>query len=261
MEQRTEQALWERFRTDGDVEARDRLVDRHLPLVHHVARRLERTTGFDVEYEDLVSAGSIGLLEAMASYDTSRGLAFSTHAAPRIRGAILDDRRRRDPLSRGVRRQEREIRRSERTLEATLGREPREHETARAMGVTSETLGGWRLDSEKAHALSLDQPMDDGEGEGLAAGDVVADESGEAIEERIVREDEARLVRDAILALPEQDRVVLSLYHFEELKLKEIAEVLGVTESRVSQIRTRALGRLREELADYREELMAGAVA
>lgn len=261
MEQRTEQALWERYRTDGDVEARDRLVDRHLPLVHHVARRLERTTGFDVEYEDLVSAGSIGLLEAMASYDTSRGLAFSTHAAPRIRGAILDDRRRRDPLSRGVRRREREIRGSERTLEATLGREPREHETARAMGVTSETLGGWRLDSARAYSLSLDQPMDDGQGEGLPAGDIVPDESGEAIEERIVREDEARLVRDAILALPEQDRVVLSLYHFEELKLREIAEVLGVTESRVSQIRTRALERLREELADYREELMAGAVA
>lgn len=261
MEQRTEQALWERYTADDDVEARDRLVDRHLPLVHHVARRLERSTGFDVEYEDLVSAGSIGLLEAMESYDMGRGLAFSTHAAPRIRGAILDDRRRRDPLSRSVRSREREIRRSERTLEGTLGRAPRDHETARAMGVTSETLGGWRLDSKGAHALSLDQPMDDGQGDGLPAREVVADESGEAIEERIVREDEARLVRDAILGLSEQDRVVLSLYHFEELKLKEIAEVLGVTESRVSQIRTRALERLREELADYREELVGAAVA
>ena len=256
MDTGTEKRLWERYHDDGDMEARERLVDRHLPLVHHVARRLERTTGFDVEYEDLVSAGSIGLLEAMESYDVGRGLAFSTHAAPRIRGAILDDRRRRDPVSRTVRKREREVRRSERELESELGRAPREHETARAMGVSSETLGRWRLDSLGDDPRSLDEPVGEDEGEGLSMAEVVADPSAEAMEDRLVRDDEVRLLKEAILELPEQDRVVLSLYHFEGLKLKEIAEVLDVTESRISQIRSRALERLRHELETYRDDLL-----
>lgn len=257
MERRTETTLWERYRKNGETEARDRLVERHLSLVHHVARRLERTTGFDVEYDDLVSAGSIGLLEAMESYDLDRGLAFSTHAAPRIRGAILDDRRRRDPVSRSVRRRKREVRRSERELESTLGRAPREHETARAMGVDSRTLGSWRLDARGADALSLDQPTEDEEGVGLPMGEIVADESAEEIEERLMREDDVRLLRDAILELSEQDRVVLSLYHFEGLQLKEIARALDLTESRISQIRSRALERLRERLGGRREDFFS----
>lgn len=244
-----EQELWQAYRQDGDPGARERLLERHLPLVHHVARRLQRTTRTDAEYEDLVGSGTVGLIEAVESFDVSRGLAFSTHAAPRIRGAILDERRRRDPLSRTRRSRQREVRRVEEELASSLLRRPREDETAQALGVPVSELSTWRVEERVAVPISLDGPGEGESGDGLPPSEVVADPFAEDPEARLEAEEEVRRVRDAVMELPEQERVVVSLYHFEELTLRQIGEVLGVTESRVSQIRTRALGRLRERLS------------
>ncbi|HEX6038392.1 FliA/WhiG family RNA polymerase sigma factor [Longimicrobium sp.] len=224
----------------------------HLGLVHHVARQLKRGLAADADLEELVSAGTLGLMEAARGFDPSRGLAFSTFAAPRIRGAILDELRRHDPLPRSVRRRSRDTSSAREALTRELGRAPSDRELAAHMGVDLETFSRWRADAEGGVRISIDRPVRDGDERSPAPMDVLHDEDAPTVEDRINRQEEAALLRDAILGLKDQERVVLSLYYFEEMKLHEIATVLEVTESRVSQIRTKALARLRVELAVLR---------
>lgn len=224
----------------------------HLGLVHHVARQLKRGLAADADLEELVSAGTLGLMEAARGFDPSRGLAFSTFAAPRIRGAILDELRRHDPLPRSVRRRSRDTASAREALTRELGRAPSDRELAAHMGVDLETFSRWRADAEGGVRISIDRPVRDGDERSPAPMDVLHDERAPTVEDRINRQEEAALLRDAILGLKDQERVVLSLYYFEEMKLHEIATVLEVTESRVSQIRTKALARLRVELAMLR---------
>ncbi|RMH17416.1 MAG: sigma-70 family RNA polymerase sigma factor, partial [Gemmatimonadetes bacterium] len=179
--------------------------------------------------------------------------AFSTFAAPRIRGAILDDLRRRDHVPRSTRRRQREMARAREELAAALTREPSDEELAEALGIDLETLWSWKQDCEQAGWLSLDQPLDSREGRSMRAQEILPGEDGEEIEEELNIAQEADVLREEILKLNEQERTVLSLYYFEELKLREIAEVLGVTESRISQIRWKAIKRLRERMGHLRE--------
>ncbi|MBV9772959.1 MAG: FliA/WhiG family RNA polymerase sigma factor [Gemmatimonadetes bacterium] len=232
--------------------AREAYLTEHLGLVHHVARQLKRGLAADADLEELVSAGTIGLIHAADSFDPSRGLAFSTYAAPRIRGAILDELRRHDHLPRSVRRKARDLNAVREGLTRELGRSPEDRELAGRMGVDLETLWKWRDDTEGGIQVSIDRPLRDADERSPAPADVLPDESSESVEDRINRAEEAEILRDAILRLKEQERVVLSLYYFEELKMHEIATVLEVTESRVSQIRSKALARLRQELSTLR---------
>lgn len=224
----------------------------HLGLVHHVARQLKRGLAADADLEELVSAGTLGLLEAARGFDPSRGLAFSTFAAPRIRGAILDELRRHDPLPRSVRRRSRDTAAAREAFMREEGRVPADRELAERMGVDLETFSRWRADAEGGVRISIDRPVREGDERSPAPMDVLHDDRVPTVEERLNRQEEAELLREAILGLKEQERVVLSLYYFEEMKLHEIATVLEVTESRVSQIRTKALARLRVELAVLR---------
>lgn len=234
--------------------SRDRLLLEHLPLVHHVVRQVLRRRALDLEEGDLVSAGTVGLMEALQNFDPSRGLAVSTFATPRIRGAVLDELRRRDPLSRGARRRHREIGETRERMSQELMRTPGAGEVARRMGVASEAFWAWERESWGAETVSLDAPVR-GEGdEGATSGDVVADESEVSADERLEREDRVKILRDELLVLPSRDRLVLSLYYFEELKLHQIAALLGVSESRVSQIRSSALKVLRGRLRKRMEE-------
>lgn len=232
--------------------AREAHLTEHLGLVHHVARQLKRGLAADADLDELVSAGTIGLIHAADAFDPSRGLAFSTFAAPRIRGAILDELRRHDHLPRSVRRRARDLAGAREELSRELGRDPSDRELAGRMGVELEVLLRWRDDTEGGVQVSIDRPMRDADDRSPAPADILADESSESVEDRITRAEEAEILREAILGLREQERVVLSLYYFEELKMHEIATVLEVTESRVSQIRTKALSRLRQELASLR---------
>ena len=230
---------------------RQAILEENVGLVHHVARQLAGRLSTAAELDELVSAGSIGLVQAADAFDPARGLSFSTFAVPRIRGAILDELRRQDHLSRGVRRQTRDLARARETLSASLGRVPTTRELALHMATTPETVRQWELDAESATVCSLDQPLrSDPFGASLA--DAVPDEGAVSIEDLLTREQEVSYLKEAIAALKEQERTVLALNYFEELKLSEIAEVLGVSVCRVSQIRTAALAKLRVALSDLR---------
>ncbi|MGH7554452.1 MAG: sigma-70 family RNA polymerase sigma factor [Longimicrobiales bacterium] len=245
-------SLWEAYQQHGDQSARDALLERHLPLVHHVARQIMRTLSVQVDLDDLVSAGSMGLINAVASFDPSRGLAFSTYAAPRIRGAILDDLRRSDHVPRSIRRKQRQISAAEEALSGTLERHPTDRETADQLGIDIDTLWRWKADTEEAVHVSLDQPVNTAHGRTAMPAELLQGGSGTETEERVNHHEEALVLRDEIMRLKERERIVLTLYYFEELKLHEIARVLGLTESRVSQIRSKALLTLRGRMGHLR---------
>jgi RNA polymerase sigma factor for flagellar operon FliA len=239
--------LWAAYAA-GDVDARDALLRDNLSLVHHVARQLARGLAADADVDELVSAGTMGLMSALESFDLGRGLAFSTFAVPRIRGAILDELRRQDHVPRSVRRKTRSIAAARETLTRTLGRAPEPSEVASALEVDTETLWRWQADVEGAVHVPLDRSAVDRDGTTASPADFLGN-GEELTDDRLTREEEVALLREALLGLKDQERTVLSLYYFEELKAREIAEVLGVSESRISQIRSKALGQLRGVLA------------
>ncbi len=231
------------------------VVEANLGLVHFVARQVARGMGQEIELDELVSAGTLGLIAAAQTFDATRGLAFSTFAAPRIRGAILDDLRKMDHASRGQRRKARDID-SARSAESTArGRSATKKEVAARLGTDVDTLWRWEADTESAVHVAIDRPARGGDEDAPSPMDFLAGDEGNGIEEKLTLDREVAVLRDAILELKDQERTVLSLYFFEEMKLNEIAQVLGVTESRVSQIRTKALGRLRERMAPLREQV------
>ena len=236
----------------GDLAARDALITENLSLVHHVARQLSRSLAAQADYDELVSAGTMGLLGALESFDVARGLAFSTFAVPRIRGSILDELRRQDHVPRSIRRKTREISQARESLMRRLGRTPEDRELAEACNVDLETLWHWQADMESAVHVPLDRPAGDRDSTMPSPVEMLSGDMDEAVDERLTREQEVGFMREAILRLKDQERTVLALYYFEELKLRDIAEILGITESRVSQIRSKALGRLRTTLAPLR---------
>jgi RNA polymerase sigma factor for flagellar operon FliA len=231
----------------GDVDARDTLLRENLSLVHHVARQLARGLAADADIDELVSAGTMGLMSALESFDVGRGLAFSTFAVPRIRGSILDELRRQDHVPRSVRRKTRNIAAARETLMRTLGRSPDVNEVAAALGVEAEPLWRWQADVEGAAHVPLDRSVTDRDGLTTSPAEFLGN-GDELTDERLVREEDVALLREALLGLKDQERTVLSLYYFEELKAREIAEVMGVSESRISQIRSKALIQLRDVL-------------
>lgn len=234
-----------------DDSARDTILRQHLGLVYYVAQQLARARANEVELDDLVSAGTLGLMDAFEHFDASRGLAFSTFAAPRIRGAMLDELRRLDRVPRSVRRKTREIDGAAASLAGSLGREPDHAELANGLGIDMPTLWRWQTERESTNVVSIDRASS-GNDSGRSAGEWLAGMTGEEVEDALTLAQEAALLRNALLELPEQERTVLSLYYFEELKLNDIARILEVSESRISQIRSKAIQRLRRRLAKIR---------
>jgi RNA polymerase sigma factor for flagellar operon FliA len=187
----------------------------------------------------------------MDSFDPARGLAFSTYAVTRIRGAILDELRRQDHVPRSIRRKTRDIASARETLMRTLGRRPGDGEVAAQLDVDVATVWRWQAEVEGAVHVPMDRTAGDTDSLASAPADYLSD-SDDAADVRLGKEEEIAILREAIAKLKDQERTVLSLCYFEELKLHEIAEILGLTDSRVSQIRSRALGRLRESMAPMR---------
>jgi RNA polymerase sigma factor FliA len=225
-----------------DDSARETLILEHLPLLHHIVGRFALDLGGRVEREDLLGFGMVGLVEAALSFDPGRGLKFSTHAFPRIRGEILDELRRMDFLPRGRRDRVRDLDRAVRELEQRLGAPPTPEEIADHLGCSIEELDEVLASARSACQVSLE----DGPSEELAG--LLADPRSEDPVGSAEFEELKELLVRAIAALPETERAVITLYYAEELLLKEIGEVLGVTESRVSQIHSRALYRLNREM-------------
>ncbi len=243
--------LWQSYHAGNDS-ARDRLLEEHLGLVHHVARQVSRTLAVRADFDELVSAGTIGLMTALEGFDASRGLAFSTFAAPRIRGAILDELRKQDHVPRSIRRKTREMSAAREAWMRAHGRGPDDRELAEQLGVDMDTLWRWQADVEGAHHIPLDRAPGERENNAPTPAETLSSGEDSEVEDSLTHEQEVSHLKDAILRLKDQERVVLSLYYFEELKLHEIAKVLELTESRVSQIRSKALSKLRVDLKPLR---------
>lgn len=246
-------ALWTRYRSTGDPDARAQLLDRYLGLVHHVAREVGARTSA-VELDDLVSAGTLGLVRALDTFDLSRGLAFSTYAVRRIRGSILDDLRSRDWTPRSVRAKGRKIQAATSALVARLGRQPGPQEVADALEIALETYWEWKSMVDGGVMVPFDGGAALGAHEGLTLEETMHDSDAELPGQALERAEQFAGLREAIATLPEKERTVLALYYYEELNLRQIAEVLHVTESRVSQIRSAALKRLRQRMTEDDEE-------
>lgn len=243
--------LWQSYHAGSDA-ARDMLLVEHLGLVHHVARQVSRTLAVRTDFDELVSAGTIGLMTALEGFDATRGLAFSTFAAPRIRGAILDELRKQDHVPRSIRRKTREISAAREAWMRAHGRAPEDRELAAQLNVDLETLWRWQADVEGAHHIPLDRAPGEREQSAGVPAEMLPSREDSEVEEQLTHEQEVEHLKDALIHLKDQERVVLSLYYFEELKLHEIAKVLELTESRVSQIRSKALSKLRVELKPLR---------
>ena len=240
-----EKKLWEDYIKTGS--RRDELVIKYLPLIKYVVGRMALTPPAGLDYEDLLSFGVFGLLDAVDKFDPSKGFVFQTYAIPRIRGAILDELRKCDWYSRSAREK---VQRLNRVMEKILRDrgEINDSLVMAEMGVSEEEYYEIQELASRGYITSLDDttPLDDGE---VAIEATLADER-EGISERLDDESEKQELTEALLELPERERNMLSLYYYEGLNLKEIGQVLGVTESRVSQIHGKALSMLRAILRE-----------
>jgi RNA polymerase sigma factor FliA len=244
------QSLWLEFRRTQDKGLRDRLILTYAPLVKYVAGRLGSGLPAHVDEGDLVSYGLLGLISAIERYDPERDIKFETYAMARIKGAIIDELRALDWVPRSVRSRAREIERAIAELEARLGRAPTDEEIAGKIGISVDELEESLTDISRSSIAALDELWSaTGEGDQVSLLDTIEDTSGprpaEALDETELRE----ALADAIARLPEREKLVVTLYYYEELTLREIGEVLGVTESRVSQLHTKAVLRLKARLA------------
>ena len=230
------------------VAERDRMVEQYLPLVRYVVARLPVTMPASLDKDDFYSVGVIGLMHAASTYDPSRGASFKTFAYTAIRGAILDEIRKHDPVPRNRRDRLRKMDRASSLLWSTNNREPTLAELAEALGSTEDELGDDLQALHTCRVLSLDETYSGADGETM--GSQIADAFGVAPDEDADRSEQLTRLTRAIAELPEIDRNVVVLYFHEQLYLKEIGEILGVTESRISQILTRAIERLRLKLKE-----------
>lgn len=237
--------VWSQYKLHGDQKARDTLITQYAYLVKITAGRVVTSLPPNVDREDLVSAGVIGLIKAIDQFDAGRQVKFETYAIALIRGAILEMLREEDWVPRSVRERVKTLERTYLELESNLGRPATDEEMARELGIEIDAFHSLLADTGRASLLSLDDIMLSSEGnESIHLADVVSDESANTAGEVETKEMQ-RTLGEAIERLPEREKLVIALYYYEGLTFKEIGKILGVSESRVYQLHTQAVLRLR----------------
>lgn len=242
-------ALWRQYGHQHEQGLRDRLVLHYAPLVKYVAGRVGTGLPAHVDVADLIQSGIFGLVDAIEKFEPERGLKFETYAMQRIRGAILDDLRAQDWVPRTVRGRAREIERAMERLGGKLQRTPTDAELADELGLNLTELREVYAQLQLTSVVALDELTGAGRGTTPLA-DILEDERADDPVATLVDQDNRRQLAAAIGKLAERDRIVVTLYYFENLTLAEIGRVLGVTESRVCQLHTRAVLRLRAKLME-----------
>jgi RNA polymerase sigma factor for flagellar operon FliA len=249
--QATLQALWVEYKETAQKPLRDRLILHYSPLVKYVAGRVGVGLPPNVEQADLVSYGIFGLIDAIEKYDLERAIKFETYAINRIRGAIIDELRSQDWVPRSVRYKAREIERAFTTLEAKLQRTPSEHEIAAEIGVSIGDLRQIFSRVSLVNVVALDELLHAGDrAEGATLGDTLKDVRAEDPVAVFEAEETKFALSKAINTLPDREKIVVTLYYYEGLTLAEIGQVLGVTESRICQMHTKAVLQLRAKLSE-----------
>jgi len=246
------QALFREYRKTKDQAVRDRLILTYAPLVKYVAGRLGSGLPAHVDENDLVSYGLLGLIGAIERFDPDRDIKFETYAIARIKGSIIDELRALDWVPRSVRSRARDIERAIGELERKLHRAPTDEEIAEKLGVTTEELDDSLSEIGRSSIAALDELWtisSGGGGDQVALIDTIEDTQGPEPQSELAQTELKEALGEAIARLPEREKLVVTLYYYEELTLREIGEVLGVTESRVSQLHTKAILRLKARLA------------
>lgn len=246
--------LWHEYRRTRRRELRDRLIEHYVVLVKYVAARVAGRLPSHLSVDDLYSAGLLGFLGAIEDYDPGLGVEFATYATPRIRGAIFDELRRLDWVPRGVRRRIREAERAIDVLTSRFGRQPTEDEIAAELRITPAAYR--QLLGEGVTMVSLEAGGDDG-----VPRDTLEDRETPSPLAHLAAREQREVLGRIIDALPRRERQVVALYYYEELTMREVGEVLGVTESRVSQLHASAILRIRSALRRRREAEAASAPA
>src|SRR2546425_743443 len=248
--------LWQDYKSSGGKDARDALILQCSPLVKFVAGRVGSGLPQSVEQADLVSYGIFGLIDAIDKFDTDRGIKFESYAIARIKGAIIDELRSIDWVPRSVRAKARSVEKAYSKLEAAEGRTPTDAEVAAEMGISERDLQNTFNQISFIGLVALDEVLSVGgeRGESTTLGDTIADR-GQSPVAAFEVEEMKQLLASAINRLGEREKIVLTLYYYEGLTLAEIGEVLGVTESRVCQIHTKAIFQLRSKMGEPEREL------
>ncbi len=244
--------LWRRYKATADEKARERLVVAYSPLVKYVSGRMASGLPAHVEEADLISYGLVGLIGAIQRFEPERDIKFETYAITRIKGAIIDELRSLDWVPRSVRSRAREIERANSKLEHSLQRAPSDEEMAMELDMSVDEFQEALLQISNSTVAALDElwTVSDASGDQVSLLDTLQDPAALDPAQVMDATDMKDRVADAIARLPEREKLVVALYYYENLTLREIGEVLGVTESRVSQLHTKAVLRLRGRLTE-----------
>ncbi len=248
------QKLWEEYTRKRTPELQEKIIIEYAGLVKLVAGRLSMYLGYNVEYDDLVGYGTFGLIDAIDKFDYMKGVKFETYASLRIRGAILDQIRKMDWIPRSIRQKQRKIDLAYHNLEVKYGRMANEEEVACELEISVEELESWQSQTKVANIISLDEFMDQGS-EAKVEQSLQADYDQP---DRIMERQELKeILAKALENLTEKEKKVIVFYYYEELTLKEISRILEVSESRISQLHTKALQKMKQRLGNNME-LFAG---
>ncbi len=240
--------LWGDYQKNPSPLLREKLITEYAPLVKVVAGRLSMYLGYNVEYEDLVSYGIFGLIDAIDKFDPSKDVKFETYASLRIRGSILDQIRKMDWIPRTVRQKQKKIEEAVKRIETQTGRNASDEEVARELGIAETELNEWQSQLKVTNVVSLNEFVEQG-------GEPVMDARNNSHfvqpEESIQEEELKKVLGETMELLTEKERRVILLYYYEDLTLKEISNILEVSESRVSQLHTKALLKMRRKMGSY----------
>ncbi len=244
--------LWSEYKDQGSQLAKDKLLAEYAPLVRYTAQRMAVNLPKSVDVGDLIGTGILGLIKAVESFDPSLGWKFETFATHKVRGSILDELRAQDWVPRSVRTKSRKMQQTYAALEQKLGRVPYDDEVAAELGVSMAEFEDMLSDVAPTTIISIDEAIHDSSGDSktLTVIDTIEDPQGTNPLKDMGFQETKKILKNAIGELPEKERLVIALYHYEELTLKEIGEVLGITESRVSQIHSKAMLKLRARVIE-----------
>ncbi|MCR4895500.1 MAG: FliA/WhiG family RNA polymerase sigma factor [Lachnospiraceae bacterium] len=251
MDDAARRKLIEDYDKTKSPELREKMILEYAPLVKLVAGRLSMYLGHNVEYEDLCSYGIFGLIDAIDKFDLGMNVKFETYASLRIRGSILDQIRKMDWIPRTVRNKQKQIDEAMKKIEAEKGHVATDEEIAQELGITDEEYVDWLSSMKITGLVSLDEFMDSGSDVSAAASESSTTARFVGPEENIEKQELTAKLGEALQTLTEKEQKVITLYYYEELTLKEIANVLEVSESRISQLHTRALGKMKKVMGPY----------
>ncbi len=244
------QKLWSEYGKTKTPALREKIIVEYAPLVKVVAGRLSMYLGYNVEYDDLVGYGVFGLIDAIDKFDPAKAVKFETYASLRIRGAILDQIRKMDWIPRTVRQKQRQIDDAIKKIEAEKGEAANDDEVAKELGISGEEYADWQSQMAVTNVISLDEFNENSTDDGVGGRETIAD-AAPGPEEVLEEKELKKTLADALELLTEKERKVILLYYYEELTLKEISNILEVSESRVSQLHMKGLAKMKTKLGKY----------